>query len=144
ITIGKHKLYFRQGSAAAVDAADLPSGERPAQAEPRSEAWLEVESGRLKGRQFKITRFETSLGKAPSNDIVLTDDWLLGKKQAIILRKGNYGFEIHDLGGLRRVKVNGVAASERVEIKDGDRIEMGGTALLFRATGAPSKGSGNL
>lgn len=145
ITIGKHKLHFQNSVLAdATMHDDSSTQQRTIMVEHRAEAWLEVDSGRLKGREFKITRFETSLGKAPTNDVVLTDDWLLGKKQAIILRKGNHSFEIHDLGGLRRVKINGTAIAERADLKDGDRIEMGGTALIFRSTEGPPKPEGRM
>lgn len=147
ITIGKHKLIFRGDVVDSPTVIDDPAATRPPykrslnQVDARSEAWLTVESGRLKDREFKITRFETSLGKAPSNDVVLTDDWLLGKKQAIILRKGNDDFEIQDLGGLRRVKLNGTAISERAELKDGDVVELGGTKLLFHSNSPDGKAS---
>jgi hypothetical protein len=93
-----------------------------------------VDSGKLKGREFKIVRFETTLGKAATNDVVLTDDWLLAKKQAIILRKGNDEFEIQDLGGLRRVKVNGKVIDSSTPLRTGDKLELGGTRLVFFST----------
>lgn len=137
ITIGKHKLHFNNPVVppAEVSASDVF---RTVMVEPKAEAMLVVNTGRLAGREFKITRFETSLGKAPTNDIVLTDDWLLGKKQALILRKGNNAFEVHDLGGIRKVRVNGEVVTGKAELKDGDTLELGGVELTFSArTGEP-------
>lgn len=144
ITIGKHKLIFQADLAESPTVIDDPSATRPPYKRPpaleaRPDAWLTVESGRLKEREFRITRFETSLGKATSNDVVLTDDWLLGKKQAIILRKGKNEFEIQDLGGLRRVKVNGTIISERTDLTDGDLLELGGTKLIFHVANPHAK-----
>ncbi len=145
ITIGKHKIIFRGDPAESPTIIDDPAATRPpykrkvAPAEAKSEAWVTVDSGRLKGREFRISKFETSFGKAPSNDVVLTDDWLLGKKQAIILRKGNDEFEIQDLGGLRKVKINGDAISGRAILQPGDVLDMGGTRLLFNMDGSVPK-----
>jgi len=145
ITIGKHKIHFRNR---VLDEA-IASGEphdvsKTVMVEPKAEAWLTVESGRLKDREFKLTRFETSLGKAPSNDVVITDDWLLAKKQAVILRKGNNSFEIEDLGGLRKVKINGKPIAEKSPLANGDTVELGGTKLTFRSTATPSIPTGRV
>ncbi len=113
-----------------------PGAFRARSEENRAEAWVKVETGRLKGREFRITRFETTLGKAATCDIVLTDDWLLSKKQASILRRGNDEFTIEDLGGLRKVKVNGRSIDEPVTIRTGDKVEIGGTKLTFYSTAA--------
>lgn len=135
VTIGKHKLHFRNKVLQELgDESQSTDNLHTIMVEPKAEAWLTVESGRLKGREFKIVRFETSLGKAATNDIVITDDWLLSKKQAIILRKGNHAFEIQDLGGLRKTKVNGNPIAVNTELRSDDTIEMGGTTLVFRTS----------
>lgn len=140
ITIGKHKLYF-SNPAAFTDDDDSSgiSAQHTVVMEQRAEAYFAVRSGRLQGREFPIVRFETSLGKAATNDIVLTDDWLLAKKQAVILRKANNEFEIQDLGGLRKVKVNGKAINGKAMLHDEDVVEVGGTSMIFHAaTAAPA------
>jgi pSer/pThr/pTyr-binding forkhead associated (FHA) protein len=141
ITIGKHVLLWHDASEQSTvidEPPDAPASEqkiRPRQ-DPRAEAWVKVDSGRLQGREFKVIRFETSIGKAANNDIILTDDWLLAKKQAIILRKGNDEFEIEDLGGIRKVKVNGKPIESRQPLRTGDKLELGGTRLVFFSTAA--------
>lgn len=142
ITVGKHVLIWHDISEQSTvlenaegDGVRPPGGAvRRRGTDERPGAWLQVESGRLKGREFKIVRFETTIGKAAINDIVLTDDWLLSKRQAIILRKGNDEFEIQDLGGIRKVKVNGQPVEGKHELKNGDMLELGGTKLLFNCT----------
>lgn len=145
ITVGKHVLVWHDESQQSTvledpdDPVDKEStkprrGPRGRSQDNRPGAWLIVESGRLKGREFSIVRFETTIGKAATNDVVLTDDWLLSKRQAIILRKGNDEFEIQDLGGLRKVKINGKPIEGKHELKNGDELELGGTKILFTCT----------
>lgn len=140
ITIGKHVLVWHDTAeqSTVLDEKMPPPPEEDQgllrQPDARAAAWIKVDSGKLKGREFKVVRFETSLGKAANNDIVLTDDWLLSKKQAIILRKGNDEFEIQDLGGLRRVKVNGKVVEKSAPLRTGDKLELGGTRLVFFST----------
>lgn len=139
ITMGKYVLSWRDQSEAAtmIVPRDKTPEAPPKPAPPqsgRSEAWLKVESGPLKEREFSVVRFETTLGKSPKCDIVLTDDWLLAKQQAIILRKGNDEFEVEDLGGIRRVKVNGKAIERAAPLRTGDKLEVGVTRLTFYST----------
>lgn len=141
IKVGKHLLTWYDSSEQATvmePVLEEGGGARVVKkaAEARAEAWVKVENGRLKDREFKIVRFETSIGKGATNDIVLTDDWLLAKKQAIILRRGNDEFLIEDLGGIRRVKVNGKTIDEPVTVRTGDKLDVGGTRLTFYSTAA--------
>lgn len=142
VSIGKYHLEWHDPAAEELTQLEVPvldegpGAFRARSEESRAEAWVKVESGRLKGREFRITRFETTLGKAATCDIVLTDDWLLSKKQASILRRGNDEFVIEDLGGLRKVKVNGRGIDKPVTIRTGDKVEIGGTKLTFYSTAA--------
>lgn len=139
ITIGKHVLLWSDQSEAAtmIVTRELPP-DAPAKVAPRgsnrSEAWVKVESGTLKDREFGLVRFETTIGKSPKCDVVLNDDWLLSKQQAIILRKGNDEFEVEDLGGIRRVKVNGKAIERATTLRTGDKLEIGVTRMTFYST----------
>ena len=92
---------------------------------------LSIIDNKMKGQEFHLTKFETTIGKAASNDIVIGDDWFLSKKQAIITRRDNR-FEIRDLGGFRKTRVNGATVSDPMELKPGDIIEFGNTRCMFQ------------
>ena len=72
----------------------------------------------------------TSIGRRPTNDIVLEDP-SVSRAHAQIARREDGSFEVCDLGGKWPVRVNGRLAS-RHALQDGDRIEIGQTALVFR------------
>jgi pSer/pThr/pTyr-binding forkhead associated (FHA) protein len=142
ISVGKHRLHFAdQPVEEEKMIADAFGADRTVIVDRVSAPVLCISDGKLKGQEFQITKFETSIGKAPSNDVVLGDDWFLAKKQAVIIRRGNHEYEIHDMGGFRRTKVNGVQLTEPKNLQSGDVIEFGNTRCVFQFTGdvpAPS------
>ena len=134
IAIGKHKILFvnRPMSDEAL-ITDALAADRTMVVDRAPLGMLCVTEGKLKGREFPLTRFETSIGKASSNDIVLSDDWFLSKKQAVIARRDNR-FEIRDHGGFRKTRHNGQPLSEAQELKPGDVLEFGNTRCVFQLT----------
>src|SRR6478609_6414628 len=97
ISVGKHRLHFAdQPVNEDKMIAEAFGADRTVVVDRVAAPVLCISDGKLKGQEFQITKFETSIGKAPSNDVVLGDDWFLAKKQAIIIRRGNHEYEIHD------------------------------------------------
>lgn len=145
ISVGKHRLHFADAPLEEDKMiADAFGADRTVVVEKAAAPVLCISDGKLKGQEFHITRFETSIGKSPSNDIVLSDDWFLAKKQAVIIRRGNHEYEIHDMGGFRRTKVNGVQITEPKALQSGDVMDFGNTRCVFQFSGEMPVPSGRV
>jgi pSer/pThr/pTyr-binding forkhead associated (FHA) protein len=93
-------------------------------------AWITVEQGRLKGRQYRVDAARVTLGKAEENPIGLFGDSSVQPRHAVIELK-NSAYTIRNLAVQDGTFVNG----ERIETKplnDGDQIRIGGYELKFR------------
>lgn len=135
ISIGKHKMQFVNKVMSDEEIiVDAFGADRTMLVDRAPTAQLCITEGKLKGKEFTITKFETSVGKASNNDVVIGDDWFLSKKQAVIVRKAS-DYEIQDLGGFRKTKVNGTALTEPRVLKSGDIIEFGSTRCMFQFSG---------
>ena len=90
--------------------------------------WLE-----LPGGDRRLLDLETRIGRAARSDIALPDDALVSRNHASIRhRNGVYVFS--DLGSANGVRVNDEPVLAPRELRDGDRIAIGGTALRFVLT----------
>ena len=132
VTVGKHTILFRNPP----DHADLHTVELSAMGEatataPAPTAVLAIRSGKLDGKDFILVKEETILGKNAACDIVLTDDLFLGKQQACI-RKTGEGYEIRDIGGLHKTKVNGMALKGTHKLRSNDSVEIGSVKCVFQ------------
>jgi pSer/pThr/pTyr-binding forkhead associated (FHA) protein len=93
-------------------------------------AWITVEQGRLKGRQYRVDAARVTLGRAEENPIGLFGDSSVQPRHAVIELK-NSAYTIRNLAVQDGTFVNG----ERIETKplnDGDQIRIGGYELKFR------------
>jgi hypothetical protein len=97
-------------------------------------AWLEVESGKMKGSEFILDKFSRADGpnavigsSALKAEIVLPDPDI-EPQHAILLGEGTH-FSIKDIS-LSGTKVNN-RKIEVVHLKNGARIQMGNTALSY-------------
>jgi Nif-specific regulatory protein len=80
-------------------------------------------------RIIPLTKPTITIGRRPANDIVVADPYVSRNHAEVIsLADGNY--EIRDLGGRHPVRVNDKLIS-RHRLRDKDRIEIGGSTLLF-------------
>jgi pSer/pThr/pTyr-binding forkhead associated (FHA) protein len=134
IAIGKHKIHFvnKPVSDEALITEAL-AADRTMVVDRAPLGMLCVTEGKLKGKEFPLTKFETSVGKASTNDVVLSDDWFLSKKQAVIVRR-DQRFEIQDLGGFRKTRLNSQPLAETAELRPGDVLEFGNTRCVFQLT----------
>ncbi len=82
-----------------------------------------------------------SVGRDPSNHIVLNDEFT-SARHARIERKSN-GFLVRDLRSRNGTFLNGNRVFEAL-IKDGDRIRIGGTELLFTRQKPDARSASNL
>jgi pSer/pThr/pTyr-binding forkhead associated (FHA) protein len=104
-------------------------------------AWLTVDAGRLKGRQYRLEGAVSSIGRAEENPVGLFGDSAVQPRHAVVERRAN-DYVLRGLAVADGTYLNG----ERVEsatLHDGDRIRIGSYELSFHLRGAkPSVESG--
>src|SRR5208282_4758432 len=107
-------------------------------------AWVTVEQGRLRGRQYRIEGARASLGRAEENPVGLFGDPTVQPRHAVIERRGA-GYVLRNLAVQDGTFVNGNRI-ESVDLHDGDRIKIGGYEIMFhlRGTSAPARQQASL
>ncbi len=107
-------------------------------------AWVTVEQGRLRGRQYRIEGARASIGRAEENPVGLFGDPAVQPRHAIIERRGT-DYVIRNLAVHDGTFVNG-SRIETVDLHDGDRINVGGYEMMFhlRGTSAPARQQASL
>ncbi|MGB8413670.1 MAG: FHA domain-containing protein [Candidatus Binatus sp.] len=107
-------------------------------------AWVTVEHGRLRGRQYRIEGARASIGRAEENPVGLFGDPSVQQRHAVIERRGA-DYVIRNLAVQDGTFVNGKRI-ESVDLRDGDRIGIGGYEMLFhlRGTSAPARQQSSL
>jgi pSer/pThr/pTyr-binding forkhead associated (FHA) protein len=96
-------------------------------------AWLRVLSGKGEGRELVLDKRATILG---SGDIGQVDFGLYGdpsvaSRHAEIRKSGNT-FTVASLGNAP-IMVNSVPVSQTAALRDGDRLQLGNTILVFQS-----------
>lgn len=94
-------------------------------------AWLTVEAGRLKGRQFRCDRNVINLGRAEENEVGLFGDPEVVSRHACIERDGQQ-FVLKDLSRREGTSLNGTKI-DRDSLQDGDLIQVGSYRLRFHS-----------
>jgi len=92
-------------------------------------AWLVVEAGRLKGRQFRLEGPTVMLGGAEENAVGLFGDSGVQPRHAVISRQGD-GYTLKNLAIAAGTLVNGKRV-EMVQLRDGDRLRISNYELIF-------------
>ena len=105
-------------------------------------AWVTVEQGRLRGRQYRIEGARATIGRAEENPIGLFGDPSVQQRHAIIERRGA-DYVIRNIAIQEGTFVNGKRI-ETVDLRDGDRINIGGYEMTFhlRGTSASARATG--
>ncbi len=96
-------------------------------------AWLTVDAGRLKGRQYRLEGGISSIGRAEENPVGLFGDTAVQARHAVIERRGN-DYVLRGLAVADGTFLNG----ERIEtatLHDSDRIRIGSYELSFHLRG---------
>jgi pSer/pThr/pTyr-binding forkhead associated (FHA) protein len=93
-------------------------------------AWITVEQGRLKGRQYRVDAARVTLGRAEENPVGLFGDSSVQPRHAVIELKGS-AYTIRNLAVQDGTFVNGNRI-ETAPLHDGDQIRIGGYELKFR------------
>jgi ABC-type multidrug transport system ATPase subunit/pSer/pThr/pTyr-binding forkhead associated (FHA) protein len=84
-------------------------------------------------RVLSVSGRELSIGRIPSNDVVV-NDLLVSRNHASIRRLGGDRFEVVDLGSTNGTFVNGRRVST-ARLREGDLISIGGHVFRFAAQG---------
>jgi len=96
-------------------------------------AWLKILNGRLEGREFIITKRESTLGKADDCDVVLPGDPQVAHQHAVI-RQQHKQFVLVNKDKECATFVNKQRVTHQ-PLNHGDRIQIGKTLLLLRMEG---------
>jgi hypothetical protein len=98
------------------------------------QGWLMVVRSKSRnvreGREYSLVKQVMSIGRAEECDVGLFGDQSVAPRHAIIRREGR-NFYLTPSGGAQ-VTVNRAPLNGRHLLRSGDRIEIGGTLLLFR------------
>ena len=96
---------------------------------------LIIAKGRGRGRRY---RFDSgvSFGRDAANDVVLNQP-AVSRMHARIERQGE-GWALLDRGSANGTELNGAPVAGRAQLREGDRIGLGGVLFEFRA--APRRG----
>jgi pSer/pThr/pTyr-binding forkhead associated (FHA) protein len=92
-------------------------------------AWLAVEAGRLKGRQFRLEGGSVTLGRAEENAVGLFGDSGVQARHAAIYHQGD-SYTLKNLAVQAGTLVNGNRI-ETVQLHDGDRVKISNYELTF-------------
>jgi pSer/pThr/pTyr-binding forkhead associated (FHA) protein len=91
--------------------------------------WLVILRGRRKGRDFRIEKENSVLGRDGMCDYVIEDD-TVSREHARIRKEGDR-FILFDLGSGNGTYLNGERI-QRSELQDGDVIKVGESLILFK------------
>lgn len=94
-------------------------------------AWVQVLNGRQEGRVFLLSHARSRMGLDERAEVGLFGDSSVLRQHAAI-ESTPEGFRLVNLGPPAATRVNGKAVHAAEPIKDGDRIELGRTVLVFR------------
>jgi pSer/pThr/pTyr-binding forkhead associated (FHA) protein len=105
-------------------------------------AWVAVEAGRLKGRQYRLEGSTIGIGRAEENRVGLFGDAAVQPRHAVIERRGDR-YMLRSLAVQAGTYLNGQRVEE-ADLHEGDRLRIGDYELSFhvrtepRAASAPS------
>lgn len=92
------------------------------------QATLHVTSGPSAGRTFRLDKQIVTVGRSPTSDILLPDERVSGNHAIVKLTPA--GLQVHDLHSTNGTYVNDTAI-DSARLRDGDRLRLGNTELLF-------------
>jgi pSer/pThr/pTyr-binding forkhead associated (FHA) protein len=94
-------------------------------------AWVQVLRGRQEGRAYLLARRVSALGLDERAEVGLFGDPSVARRHATIESTGQ-GYVLKNHAPAGRTKVNGAVVGDLQPLRDGDRIELGQTLLVFR------------
>ena len=94
-------------------------------------AWIQVQSGRQEGRIYLLAHPRCRLGLDERAEIGIFGDPAVARRHAEIELTAS-GYVLHHLADKATTRINGSPVKDRQSLKDGDRIELGRTLMVFR------------
>jgi diguanylate cyclase (GGDEF)-like protein len=108
----------------ATDLAELKENAQP----QRNRPCLTVLTGTSTGQMFKLGRGTTLIGRGPDTNVKIVDDGV-SRHHARIRHETDKLF-VDDLGSRNGTYVNGARIASPVQLRDGDKIQVGRTTVL--------------
>ena len=95
-------------------------------------SWLEVRQNGQAPSRVEVGSAAVRIGRAPDNQVVLGDTYTSGRHAEIVAHGG--GRAVRDLGSTNGTRLNGrdLVAGDPHPLHDGDVIEIGDSALVYR------------
>ena len=94
-------------------------------------AWVQVLNGRQEGRIYLLAHPRCRLGLDERAEIGIFGDASVARRHAEVQATPG-GYVLHPLAPQNPTRVNGAPVAGPQPLKDGDRIELGRTLLVFR------------
>ena len=104
-------------------------------------ASVRVLRGWQEGREYPLLRLENHLGRDEGADVALFRDMKVEKRHAIIQREGARFTLVNNQAPAEQTRVNDEPVPHLRDLKDGDRIQLGGVVLRFQVRDARSSHS---
>ncbi len=105
-------------------------------------AWLSIEAGRLRGRQYRLEHAVATVGRAEENSVGLFGDPAVLPRHAEITKRAD-SYILKSLSPQQGVFVNG-GRIESAELRDGDRIKIGNYEMQFHVRNTPLPGASSV
>ena len=93
-------------------------------------SWLQITHGGMAGKQFILYKADITLGSSPAADVTLIKDPAIPGLAGRISRRGSVT-TIESLDASKPIMVNGVAATQRMTLRPGTVIQLGGTNVVY-------------
>jgi hypothetical protein len=93
-------------------------------------AWVQVLRGRQEGRAYLLAHKVSALGLDERAEVGLFGDPQIARRHAAI-EATPQGYLLKNYAPIGRTKVNGAVVGDAQTLRDGDRIELGQTLLVF-------------
>jgi uncharacterized Tic20 family protein len=93
-------------------------------------SWLQITHGGMAGKQFILYKPDVTIGSSPAADVTLIKDPAIPGLAGRISRRGSVT-TIESLDASKPVMVNGVAATQRMTLRAGSVIQLGGTNVVY-------------
>ncbi|MBI3412103.1 MAG: FHA domain-containing protein, partial [Planctomycetes bacterium] len=99
-------------------------------------ASVRILRGWQEGREYPLEKPASLLGRAEHADIALFRDMKIEKKHAYIKRVGERYVFVNNSSPPDLTLVNEAAVTQPIDLKDGDRIQLGNVLLRFQLRAA--------
>lgn len=101
---------------------------------PAVAAWLMVSVGRDRGHSYPVSPGDMKIGRVSACPINIRGDEQVGREHALVRTQGSASY-LYDLAARNGTFLNDQPVREPRLLRDGDRIRVGNTLLVFKTLG---------